>query len=107
MPDITGRGTAEDKGSEGLLARIVRFSEDAIISKTLDGIITSWNDGAERIFGYAAGEVIGKNITLLFPPDRLFEESSIMARLKAGQEVAAFETVRRRKDGTDVPVFLS
>lgn len=107
MPDSTGRGTDEDRESEGLLARIVRFSEDAIISKTLDGIITSWNEGAQRIFGYEAGEVLGRHISLLFPPDRLFEEDNIIRRLKRGEEVESFESVRRRKDGVDIPVFLS
>ena len=82
-----------------LLSAIVDSSDDAIISKGLDGIITSWNKSAERLFGYAAEEVIGQPITLLIPPDRLQEEPEIIARLKQGQRVHHFETIRRRKDG--------
>ena len=74
-------------------------SEDAIITKDLDGIITSWNKGAERIFGYEAYEMIGKPINLLIPPDRPDEEPSILARLRKGQRIEHYETVRRRKDG--------
>ncbi|HEY5239628.1 MAG TPA: PAS domain S-box protein [Rhizomicrobium sp.] len=89
------------------LAAIVSSSEDAIISKTLDGVITSWNAGAERIFGYMAQEMIGQPIALLFPDDRLAEENLIVAQLKAGQFIQHYETVRRRRDGTDIDVSLS
>jgi PAS domain S-box-containing protein len=87
-------------------AAIVMSSDDAIISKNLDGIVRSWNQGAERLFGYAAEEVIGKPITLIIPADRLDEEASILARLRRGERVDHFETVRKRKDGTFVNISL-
>jgi PAS domain S-box-containing protein len=92
-----------------LLAAIVASAEDAIVSKTLDGIVTSWNPGAERIFGYTAAEMIGQPILTLFPPDRAGEEQEIIERLRRGETVRHFETVRRRKDGTliDVSVTIS
>jgi PAS domain S-box-containing protein len=92
-----------------MLAAIVSSSDDAIISKNLDGIITTWNKGAERIFGYTAEEAIGQPITLLIPPDRLNEEYDILARLRRGEQVDHFETVRMRKDGTllDISVTIS
>src|SRR5688572_21628607 len=91
------------------LAAIVECSDDAIVSKTLEGIVTSWNRGAERIFGYTAAEVVGKSITIIIPPDRKDEEPRILARLRAGERVDHFETVRQRKDGTliDVSVTIS
>ena len=82
-------------------------SEDAIITKDLDGIITSWNKGAERIFGYEADEMIGKPINLLIPPDRPDEEPSILARLRKGQRIEHYETLRRRKDGELIDISLS
>ena len=82
-------------------------SEDAIITKDLDGIITSWNKGAERIFGYEAYEMIGKPINLLIPPDRPDEEPSILARLRKGQRIEHYETLRRRKDGELIDISLS
>jgi PAS domain S-box len=92
-----------------MLAAIVASSDDAIVSKNLDGIITSWNRGAERIFGYTAHEAIGKPITILIPHDRLDEEADILARLRRGEQVDHFETVRMRKDGTplDISVTIS
>jgi len=90
------------------LAAIVESSEDAILSKSLDGVITSWNSGAQRLFGYAAEEVLGRPASfLLFPPDRLDEDSRILEAIKRGERVAHFETVRVRKDGCQVPVSLS
>lgn len=89
------------------LAGIVESSEDAIISKTLDGHITSWNDAAERLFGYTAEEMIGQPVLRLFPSDLSTEEDEIMARLRAGERVAHYETRRRRKDGSDIHVSLS
>lgn len=90
-----------------LLAQIVESSTDAIVSKTMDGIITSWNAAAERIFGYNAWEAIGQHISLIFPPDRLGEEEEIIRTVSSGESINHFETIRRRKDGTDIHVSLS
>jgi PAS domain S-box-containing protein len=89
------------------LAAIVASSDDAIISKTLDGIIVTWNEGASRIFGYSPEEVIGKPVTLLIPADRQDEEPAILARLRAGERVDHFETLRVRKDGSIVNISLT
>src|SRR5579862_2332254 len=104
------RDITEPKGAERaalLLGAIVDSSDDAIISKNLDGIITSWNKSAERLFGYTAAETIGQSITMLIPPDRLQEEPEIISRLKRGERVDHFETVRRRKDGTLIDLSLT
>src|SRR5579872_657322 len=85
----------------GLLAAIVASSDDAIVSKDLDGVVTSWNKSAERIFGYTPEEAIGQHITLIIPVERHAEESDILARLRRGERVDHFHTVRRRKDGRD------
>ena len=84
----------------GRLAAIVASSDDAIISKTLDGVIVTWNEGATRVFGYTAAEAIGKHITLVIPPDRLDEEPKILERLRRGERVDHIQTVRVRKDGS-------
>jgi PAS domain S-box-containing protein len=91
------------------LAAIVESSDDAIVSKTLDGVIQSWNKGAERIFGYAQEEVIGKPITIIIPPDRLQEEYDILNRLRRGERIDHFETVRLAKNGRliDISVTIS
>jgi PAS domain S-box-containing protein len=91
------------------LAAIVNSSEDAIISKTLDGIITSWNPGAEKVFGYSAEEAVGQSMLFLFPPERVDEEREILARISRGESVDHFETVRVGKNGKliDVSVSLS
>jgi PAS domain S-box-containing protein len=89
------------------LAAIVESSDDAIISTTLDGIVLSWNRGAERIFGYAADEVIGGPMTQLMPPDRLDEEPEIIERLQRGERVDYFETVRTCKNGRPIDVSLN
>lgn len=89
------------------LAAIVESSEDAIISKTLDGVITSWNGGAQRLFGYTAEEAIGRPITLLIPGDRQHEELTIIGRLTAGQRMEHFETIRQHKDGRLLFVSLT
>jgi PAS domain S-box-containing protein len=89
------------------LASIVECSDDAIISKTLDGIITSWNKGAERVFGYTAEEVIGQPITILIPSDRQHEEPLILERLRRGERIEQFETVRQRKDGSLIMISLT
>jgi PAS domain S-box-containing protein len=91
------------------LAAVVESSDDAIIGKTLDGIVTAWNRGAEKIFGYSSSEMVGKPILMLLPPDRTQEEAGILARIRCGECVGHFETVRVRKDGTyiDVSVTIS
>jgi len=89
------------------LASIVESSDDAIVSKNLDGIIASWNKGAERIFGYTAEEVIGKSITILIPADRQDEEPTILERIRCGERIDHFETVRRRKDGSLIDISLT
>src|SRR4051812_40456031 len=91
----------------GLLAAIVASSDDAIISKNLDGIITSWNKSAERIFGYTPEEAIGQHITLVIPAERHAEEADILARVRRGERVDHFLTVRRRKDGSLLDVSLT
>jgi PAS domain S-box-containing protein len=90
-----------------LLASIVEFGDDAIVSKNRDGIITSWNRGAERIFGYLAEEVSGKPITILIPPERHHEEDVILERIRRGDRVDHFETIRRRKDGNLIDMSLT
>jgi PAS domain S-box-containing protein len=89
------------------LAAIVESSDDAIVSKDLNGIITSWNKGAERLFGYTAEEAVGRSITLVIPPDRISEEDMVLGRIRSGQRVEHFDTVRWRKDGTLVDVSLT
>jgi PAS domain S-box-containing protein len=89
------------------LAAIVESSDDAIVSKNLDGVISSWNTSAERLFGYGADEAIGQHITLIVPPDRREEEVGILEKLRRGERVDHFETVRRRKDGTRLDVSLT
>src|SRR5215470_10395701 len=89
------------------LAALIDSADDAIISKTLEGIITSWNAGAQRIFGYTADEVIGKSVTILIPEDHLDEEPAILARLRAGIRIEHYETVRVTKDGRLVDISLT
>jgi PAS domain S-box-containing protein len=103
--DVTERKQAERTTS--LLAAIVDCSDDAILSKKLDGTITSWNQSAERLFGYKAEDAIGQNITLIVPWERRSEEEDILRRLARGERVKHFETVRRRKDGTHLDVSLT
>jgi two-component system, cell cycle sensor histidine kinase and response regulator CckA len=105
LSDITERKRAEEIRVR--LAAIVESSEDAIISKTLDGIVTSWNRGAEHTFGYTADEIIGKPIGILIPQERVEEQSQIIERVKQGEHVTHFETVRRRKDGKDIYIALT
>ncbi|WP_433794528.1 PAS domain S-box protein [Actinoplanes sp. CA-252034] len=89
------------------LAAIVEASQDAIVSKTSDGTIMSWNPGAERLYGYTAEEMVGSDVTRLLPPDRLGEEEELLARVRRGQALTRYETRRRRKDGTVIEVSLS
>ena len=105
MMDVTERKRGEQ--AIRLLAAVVESSHDAIVSKDLDGIITSWNKGAERLFGYAAEEAVGQNILLIIPPGRREEEIAIIERLTRGEQVDHFETVRMRKDGSLLDVALT
>jgi len=103
--DITERKEAERANS--LLAAIVGSSGDAIISKNLEGLITSWNKGAEQLFGHVAEEAVGKDITLIIPDDRRYEETMILEQLKQGERVETFETVRIHKDGSLLDISLT
>lgn len=105
--DITDAKRAEEAQSR--LAAIIESSDDAIVSKGLDGIITSWNKAAERMFGYTANEAIGQPIYLIIPPDRKDEERDILERIGRGQRIDHFQTVRRHKDGSllDMSVTIS
>jgi PAS domain S-box-containing protein len=107
----TQRRTEQDRVAQlhtaRLLASIVESSDDAIISKSLDGVIRSWNAAAERLFGYRADEAIGRHISLVIPRDRLAEEDHIIASLKAGQRIDHFETERQKRDGQRIHVSLT
>jgi PAS domain S-box-containing protein len=103
--DITERRRAEEVRFR--LAAVVESSDDAIVSKTLEGIITTWNKGAERMFGYTSEEVVGKSVTILMPPERVNEEPVILQRLRKGERVDHYETVRMRKDGSLLDVSLT
>ena len=105
LVDISEHKRVEEVGQR--LSAIVESSEDAILSKNLDGIIMSWNRGAERLFGYSADEMIGKSVTLLFPADRYNEEPEILGRIRRGERIEHYETVRLRKDGTLIDISLS
>src|SRR6476620_9044404 len=89
------------------LAASVATSDDAIVSKNLDGVVLSWNSAAERIFGYTADEIIGHPILILLPPERINEEATILANIRRGERVDHFETVRLRKDGRRVDVSVT
>lgn len=93
--------------SRQLLTSIVENSDDAIISKNLDGFIVSWNAGAERLFGYKPEEIIGRHVTTLMPPARVDEEPGIIERIRRGERIEHYETVRRRKDGVDIDISLT
>jgi PAS domain S-box-containing protein len=95
------------EGDRWHLAAIVESSEDAIVGTDLNGVIKSWNRGAERLFGYRAAEAIGRSITLIISPDRREEEEQVLRRIRAGQPAEPFESIRRRKDGTDVEVSIT
>ena len=102
LVDVTDRRETEQR-----LSAIIESSDDAIISKNLDGVITTWNSGAERVFGYTAQEAIGHSVTMLMPPDRVDEEPGILARIRRGERIEHYDTVRRRKDGSLVDISLS
>jgi PAS domain S-box-containing protein len=112
LVDISERHEADKRVRESEaryrgIAAIVESSDDAILSKNLDGIIASWNSGAERLFGYTADEVIGKPVTMLIPLERHDEEPAILARIRAGERVDHYETIRQRKDGSFVDISLT
>src|SRR5215831_6914041 len=89
------------------LAKIVDSSDDAIVSKDLDGTIMSWNSAAERMFGYTAAEAIGRSIRIIIPQDRQQEEDFVLSEIRAGHAVQHYETVRQRKDGSSIPISLT
>lgn len=97
----------EGMTTESRLAAIVASSDDAIVSKDLDGIVNSWNAGAERIFGYSAAEMIGQSITRVIPPELQYQETEILARVRSGERIDHFETVRVTKDGRRLDVSLT
>jgi len=105
IEDVTER--RKDNAAAAALAAIVNSSDDAIIGKDLNGVITSWNKGAERLFGYTEPEAVGQSVTMLIPPDRQDEEPTILAHLKHGDSVDQFETVRIRKDGSSLEISLT
>jgi len=90
-----------------LIAAIVEFSDDAIVCSTLEGVVTSWNPAAERMYGYSGNEVISKSGSLLAPEDRASEMNAVLVRVKDGETVEHLETTLARKDGTVVPVSLT
>jgi PAS domain S-box-containing protein len=103
--DVTEQRDAEQ--ARARLAAIVKFSEDAIFTKNLDGVVQTWNASAERLFGYRSDEIIGQPITVLVPAERLHEEPELLARLRSGQAVERFETIRLAKNGRRIPVLIS
>ncbi|HXS58096.1 MAG TPA: PAS domain S-box protein [Hanamia sp.] len=103
--DITTKKLADEK--QAMLAAIVNSSDDAIISKTLDGIITSWNESAQRMFGFSAEEAIGKHISIIIPKDRIQEETMIIDNIRNGKKIDHFETVRISKDGKLINISLT
>ncbi len=105
LTDTSGHGLTDTK--QAMLSAIVQHSDDAIISKDLSGRITSWNGGAERIYGYREAEVIGRPVSLLIPPDRASEEDHILAQIKSGVTIDHFQTIRRDKKGRLIPVSLT
>lgn len=118
MPSVTRTGeetlrvldpvwSDSEQRARAQLAAIVEGSDDAILTKNLDGIITSWNRGAERLFGYTAAEAVGRPVTLLIPHDRHSEETEILARLRRGERIEHYETIRRRKDGQQLHISLT
>lgn len=106
-PAVSPGAIEQGVEKQALLAAIIDSSDDAIISKTLEGMITSWNQGAERIFGYKEAEVLGKHISLLIPKNRLSEEDMIISRIRSGQRIHHFQTLRLTKDGREVPISLT
>lgn len=104
---LADTGSSQTLPESELLAAIVKSTDDAVIGKTPDGVITSWNPAAERIYGYRADEVVGQSITILCPPDRVGEIEEILAKIAGGERVVHHETVRRRKDGNPVSMSVT
>jgi len=104
---VTGSTRREPMDAGDLLAAIVNSSDDAIIGKTTDGVITTWNPAAERMYGYAAEEIVGQPITILCPPDRVAEIQEVLRKIRNDERVLYHETVRQRKDGTLFPVSVA
>ena len=109
MPDEIDGGVSgkEAQGARAWLEAVAAAMDDAIVGKDLDGCVTFWNARAEALFGYAAGEIIGRTITLIIPPDRIAEEATILERVRRGEKIARFETRRRHQDGRIIPVSLT
>ena len=109
MPQETSNQIGERTAEELAfwLAAIIESSDDAIMGLNLGGIFTSWNKGAERIFGYLAEEVIGKSVKILIPPDRYNEEPAILERIRRGERVEHYDTVRRRRDGSSIDISMT
>ena len=105
LVDLTERKRTDDAAQH--LSAIVESSFDAIVSKDLDGVITSWNRSAERLFGYSSEEVVGQSVRMLIRADHQDEETNILARIRQGERVESFETIRQRKDRSLVPVSLT
>ena len=113
--DVGGAPRSRGGGGESLsrdraaqhYAAIVESSDDAILSKDLDGVITSWNGGAQRLFGYTAEEAVGRSVTIIIPADRHDEEPMILERVRRGERIEHYETVRQRKDGSLVDISLT
>src|SRR5262245_58963458 len=106
--DALGEARREElERARAHLAAIVASSEDAIASKTLEGIVTSWNAAAERLFGYTAAEMVGQSITRIIPDDLQHEEVAILTKLRAGERIERYETIRRCKDGSLIEVSLT
>jgi PAS domain S-box-containing protein len=103
--DVTARKLADEAREQ--LAAIIDSSDDAIVGKTLGGVITSWNRGAQQMFGYSAAEAIGKHITLIIPPELHAEEDDVLAHLRRGEKIDHFETVRQAKDGRRLNISLT
>jgi PAS domain S-box-containing protein len=105
---VAAKDALERKTEElSRLAAAIEFSDDAIVTKTLEGIIVTWNAGAERLFGYSSDEAVGKPVTILIPEDHIDEEPAILARLRRGERIDHYETIRQRKDGTLLNISLS
>jgi PAS domain S-box-containing protein len=107
IPDPPSIEEPDNSIRSALLAAIVESSDDAIVSKTLDGRILSWNAGASRIFGYTAEEVIGKPITIIIPAELREEEQRILDQVRSGRRIEHFDTIRIAKDGRRIPISLT